>query len=178
MPDPLRPDVEARLLRPTDLIDLVLEAYNCHVEEGSPAPELVADDDARLVVHFPPQHIGEEAWQQLPSGSTTPAGPPGQPSRHRSAEPSRLVFAVPEGSRIPWHVDAVLGALPNLDLVVAPGATPRGEASGTGIEPPAQLETAIEAPYRIVVSPSQLTRSRSLSRTRRQVCTRRSAPKS
>ena len=164
MPDPLRPDVEARLLRPTDLIDLVLEAYNCHVEEGSPAPELVADDDARLVVHFPPQHIGEEAWQQLPSGSTTPAGPPGQPSRHRSAEPSRLVFAVPEGSRIPWHVDAVLGALPNLDLVVAPGATPRGEASGTGIEPPAQLETAIEAPYRIVVSPSRGARFRHSAR--------------
>ena len=164
MPDPLRPDVEARLLRHTDLIDLVLEAYNCHVEEGSPAPELVADDDARLVVHFPPQHIGEEAWQQLPSGSTTPAGPPGQPSRHRSAEPSRLVFAVPEGSRIPWHVDAVLGALPNLDLVVAPGATPRGEASGTGIEPPAQLETAIEAPYRIVVSPSRGARFRHSAR--------------
>lgn len=146
MPDePLRPDVEARLLRPTDLVDLTLEAFHCRTEEDSHTSVLVADDDAHLVIHFPPQHIGEQAWESLANGQ----------SEHRSAEPSRLVFAVPSGTRIPWQIDAILAALPDLELSVAAGATPRGESSGSSPEPPAQLETAIEAPYRLVVSPSR-----------------------
>ncbi|AQP47775.1 hypothetical protein BW730_10010 [Tessaracoccus aquimaris] len=160
MPEPQRPDVEARLLRTEDLIDLTLAAYGCHLEPGDPTGVLVADDDALLVVGIPPQHVGEEVWQLIPPGSKVEAPPPHGPSRHRSAEPSRLVFAVPPGTRIDWHVDGVLAAISDLDLVVPRGASPAGEVTGSGPEPPQELETAIEAPYRLVVSPSRGSRFR------------------
>jgi hypothetical protein len=55
-----RPPVDVRLLRTRDLIDLRLEAPGCTIEPTDGGAELVAGMDACLVVHFPPQHLGEE----------------------------------------------------------------------------------------------------------------------
>jgi hypothetical protein len=146
--------VDARLLRPTDLVDLRLEAPGCTIEPVDGGAELVAGADASLVVHLPPQHLGEQVWQA--GAPPPPPAPPPSPSRHVAAGPSRLVYALPEGTRIGWTLGQVLAALPGLRLRVAPNATPAGEATPErrDPEPPAPLETAIEAPYRLVVSPS------------------------
>ncbi|MFD7160934.1 hypothetical protein ACFV9C_40565 [Kribbella sp. NPDC059898] len=143
--------IDVRLLRTYDLIDLRLMAYGCTVEPG---PELVAGADACLVLQFPPQHLGEEVWQ---AGAPPPPPPvPPRPSSHLAAGPSRLVYDVPEGTRIPYTLVGVLEAVSGLKLRVSPNATPAGEAIQAGIEPPKDLETAIEAPYRLIVSPSSL----------------------
>ncbi|HEY3337567.1 MAG TPA: hypothetical protein VGK18_03615 [Propionicimonas sp.] len=143
--------VEARLLRTSDLIDLRLEALGCTIEAAGDGAELVAGADAALIVHFPPQHLGEQVWQVMP----LPTPLPGAPSGHRAAGPSRLVFALPEGTRVTYTLQGVLTALPALRLLVASNATPAGETSATGpTEEPGERQTAIEAPYHLVVSPS------------------------
>ena len=137
-----------------DLIDLRLEAPGCTIEPTDGGAELVAGPDASLIVHFPPQHVGEEVWQ-----AGAPPPPPAQPPRpsgHVAAGPSRLVYEVPEGTRIPYTLEKVLEALRGLTLRVSPNATPAGEAGYRGIHKPGDLETAIEAPYRLIVSPSRL----------------------
>lgn len=148
--DPL----DVRLLRTQDLVDLRLEAPGCTLEPTDGGAELVAGPDACLVVHFPPQHVGEEVWQ-----AGAPPPPPAQPSRpssHVAAGPSRLVYDVPEGTRITYTLEKVLEALQGLILRVSPNATPAGESGYRGVHRPGDLETAIEAPYRLVVSPSRL----------------------
>lgn len=147
-----RAPVDVRLLRPQDLVDLRLEAPGCTLEPTADGAELVAGPDASLVLHFPPQHLGEEVLQ---SAAPPPGAPASWPaSRHVVAGPSRLVYAVPEGTRIPYALADVLAAVRDLPLRVAAGATPAGEALDGDAEPPTPLETAIEAPYRLVVSPS------------------------
>lgn len=154
-----QPPPEARLLRAQDLIDLRLEAPGCTLEPTDGGAELVAGPKALLIVHFPPQHLGEELWQ---AGATPPPPIPSIPpvpnecSKHVSAGPSRLVFEVPEGARITYTLEGVLAVLPTLRLHVAANATPLGETSRQGGPvKPAEDETAIEAPYRLIVSPSQ-----------------------
>ena len=151
IPDDRSP-VDVRLLRPQDLVDLRLEAPGCTLEPTDGGAELVAGPDASLVLHFPPQHLGEEVLQSEAPPPGAPATWP--PSGHIAAGPSRLVYAVPEGTRIPYGLADVLAAVRDLPLRVATGATPAGEADDRAAEPPTVLETAIEAPYRLVVSPS------------------------
>ncbi|MCW2636375.1 MAG: hypothetical protein JWQ99_2742 [Blastococcus sp.] len=150
--DDERSPIDVRLLRTRDLIDLRLEAPGCTIEPTDGGATLVAGADASLVVHFPPQHIGEEVWQTEPSPPAVPAAP----SRHIAAGPTRLVYEVPDGTRIPYTLEKVLEALQGLRLRVSPNATPPGEAGEGGPRPPGDLETAIEAPYHLVVSPSRL----------------------
>nr|WP_073185920.1 hypothetical protein [Tessaracoccus bendigoensis] len=144
------PIIEARLLRTDDLIDLRLEATGCTLEPIDGGSELVCGPDSALVLHFPPQHIGEQVWQTMPA----PPAPPPTPSQHVAAGPTRIVYQLAEGTRIPFTLDGVLAALPDLPLRVSKLATAAGEAlDGAGPEPPADDETAIEAPYHLVVSP-------------------------
>ncbi|NUU18537.1 hypothetical protein HP550_14875 [Cellulomonas humilata] len=154
-PDERPQPIDVRLLRTRDLIDLRLEAPGCTIEPTDGGAELVAGPDASLVVHFPPQHLGEQIWD---AGAPPPPPPvPGSPSRHIVSGPTRLVYAVPEGTRIGYTLEGVLEALPGLTLRVSPLATPTGETTPDerGAEPPTDLETAIEAPYHLVVSPSE-----------------------
>lgn len=156
-----REDIETRLLRTSDLIDLRLEAPGCTIVAVDGGAELVAGPEASLVVHFPPQHLGEEVWQvhPVPPPPPPPAPQPpvpDQPSQHRAADGTRLVYRLPEGVHIPWTLEGVLAALPGLTLRVAANATAAGESTRGDIEEPGGLETAIEAPYRLIVSPSRL----------------------
>ncbi len=150
------PPIDARLLRPVDMVDLRMEAPNCHLEPVGETAEIVADADARLILHFPTQHIGEQAWDAETPGAPTPTV-----SGHRAAGPSRVVLDLPEGTRIPYSLEGVLAAANTLQLRVPANATPAPDVDGppppTGIgpEPPKDDETAIEAPYRLVVSPSE-----------------------
>ena len=76
-PDERPQPIDTRLLRTTDLIDLRLEAPGCTIEPTDGSAELVAGPDASLVVHFPPQHLGEEVWQPPAARAAPPAAPAG-----------------------------------------------------------------------------------------------------
>lgn len=170
-PDERHRPVEARVLRAEDLIDLRVEAPNCHFEPEDPPAEIVADAGALLVVHFPPQHVAEQAFLALgpptyfnlpENGDVATNDSPLPPvAKHRAAEPTRLVFEVPEGTRIPFTLAGVLDAATKLRLRVHPNALPApgpdGPPPATGLPPerPADDQTSIEAPYRLVVSPSE-----------------------
>lgn len=116
-------------------------------------PRLVAvTDDAHLIVSFGAQNVFEEA---------TFGGPPPAVAGARAANDSRVVFDLPNGSEMPFTVAGILRALTTLGLRVPPLALPAlkdneqrpPEASAKPAGPPAADQTAIEAPYRLIVSP-------------------------
>lgn len=120
-----------------------------------PRSQIVAvKKDAHMIVHFGVQHIFEQSYPE----------PPGTPSgiaNARAANPSRVVFELPQNIRIDYTASGVLAALTTFGLRVVPLAIPRGttqdrpdSAKVTPTEP-APDQTAIEAPYRLVVSPNQ-----------------------
>ena len=147
-------------------------------------PALVVDDasaPAALIVTLPPQAIAERAYFEaavLPGAVADPdppsppradpdAGksdretldPPGAPGRAAMAGPSRLVFAVPNDVRVPYTTSGVLD-WSQLAMLVSPIAAippdPSAEqiAAAPSIQPPTPTETALELPYRLVISPN------------------------
>ena len=155
-PDERPQPIDTRLLRTTDLIDLRLEAPGCTIEPTDGGAELVAGPDASLVVHFPPQHLGEEVWQ-AGAPPPPPAAPAALEPRRRRAEPAGL-----RGSRgHPHHVHAREGARGAARPSGCGWRRARrrsGRPTDSGIEKPRDLETAIEAPYRLIVSPERARR--------------------
>ncbi|MGW5452587.1 hypothetical protein [Nocardia sp. NPDC003979] len=139
------------LIRPEDHLVLGVSWTGC-VPEGTGM--LTAEDNARLTVLFPPQHVGEECsppFSDAPvtlAAGTTGALVPGW--RAVLAGPSRIVVAVPSGQRIPLTVQGILDAVMNVPLVVDSGAT------------------AIEIPWRTILVPgSRVVRGDSRSRAGR-----------
>lgn len=118
------------------------------------ARTLVAvDEGAHIVVHFGVQHIYEERFQD----GTHPTAA----ARARAADPSRVVFELPTGTEIPFTAAGVLAGLTTLGLRVAPLAIPavtaddpRPQSAKGPATAPADDQTAIEAPYRLVISPN------------------------
>ncbi len=172
-----------RLIRPDDLLNLQVEAHNLRLDtpkKGDPAltPE-DAGQPAYLVFIFPPQTIAESAFYEFsetkpPAGQpnpeagdtaadTEPLPPPGS-VRASLGGPSRLVFRIPAGAgsadvRIPFTWQGLLDWA-GLELSVSaladipPAATPAQVTSAPGIQEPKPLETALELPYRLVLSPN------------------------
>ena len=149
--------VSTRLLRPRDLIDITLEAPKCHLESSAGVRHLVADAETVLILHLPPQHIAETALQE---------GAPDTDELvlHRAAQPSRLVYLLPAGTQIAYTLEGILEATTTLTLSVSPNAIPGPgpgrSAQPTGIPPtpPDADQTALEVPYRLVVSPNASAR--------------------
>ncbi|HVN54466.1 MAG TPA: hypothetical protein VMT46_09055 [Anaerolineaceae bacterium] len=166
------------LLRPDDLLNLHIEGENLRIDtsqEGDPA--LVLEDASQpgyLVVNFPPQTVVEQAFyessatQPVPSEASNPynaihppAALPTPPVQSRIGGPSRLVFRIPAGSnlRIPYTTEGLLDWDP-LDLSVSPLADVPDPASfaerqnAPAIAAPGRLETAVELPYRLLLSPN------------------------
>jgi nucleoid-associated protein YgaU len=119
---------------------------------------LAVQDDAHLLVGFGVQHIYEEAVVD----TVPPAAPAVPPpvADARAADPSRVVFELPAGTGFTFTVSGVLTGLVGLGLRVAPLAVPRVDSdnprpASAKVSPaaPAADVTAIEAPYRLVVSP-------------------------
>jgi len=138
------------ILRPEDLLVLEIELVNLKASpDGTEAVLDDARDAALVVVRFPPQAIAEPVW---PSEGALPDPPP---IRTVLAGPSRLVFRVPPGTTVPLTVDGLLG-WESWEPVLAPTALPRDTPPSPGIPAPAMptaLETAIELPHRLVLSP-------------------------
>lgn len=174
--------VRIDLLRPDDLLNLHIEGENLRLDPDAPdGPALVLDDPGKpgyLIVAFPPQTVVEEAVfessQTLPpplpppptkeSGKLHEHPPEKQPTlpvRSRIGGVSRLVFRIPAGSQqsIPYNIEGLLdwralelnvSAL--ADLPAEPTAEQRNSAPA--ITKPGRLDTAIELPYRLVLSPN------------------------
>ncbi len=170
--------VKFDLLRPDDLLNLKIEGENLRLDVEDPsAPALVLDDRNQpgyLIVTFPPQTVVEEAFYE---SSTTEAPPeernkpyntnpppegfPAAPVKARIGGPSRLVFRIPAGAdtRIPFSTEGVLD-WDQLEFMVSPLAdvppepTALERQSAPNISEPSRLETAIELPYRLHISPN------------------------
>lgn len=150
------------LVRPDDLLALTFEFINVALDRTQTPPRLVQvqpGQDAFLIVHFAPQHIGEASFTASPNGLQFP------PVAAALAGPSRLAFQIsPDVFPLPLAVEALLdwakyqiqvapNALPDLGIdsriitdPVIIGNLPRPKA-------PAPIETAIELPYRVLLSP-------------------------
>lgn len=118
---------------------------------------VAVDDDAHLIVRFGAQNILEQ---------TTPKSPPTTPdpvARALAANDSRVVFDLPKGTEIPYTVAGVLDVLGKMGLRVPALAIPRvtatdprpADANSEPTTAPTDDETAIEAPFRLVVSPNR-----------------------
>jgi LysM repeat protein len=123
---------------------------------ASGARLVAVDDDAHLIVRFGVQNILEETTQASP-----PTAPP-KVADALAANDSRVVFELPSGTEIPYTVAGVLDALGKLGLRVPALAIPRVTATDPrpadahgDLTAPADDETAIEAPFRLVVSPNR-----------------------
>lgn len=148
-----------QILREDDLLTLQFEAYNLHLDtKDSTHPKLVVTNPAErafLVVRFPPQTILEQAYFEvapgLPDGN--PSATPDAPGsvQKRMAGTSRLVFRLPQATRqIPYTIDGLLD-WSQLELILS--ATARGQPPDGPLTAPAPLETAIELPFRVILSP-------------------------
>ena len=165
--------------RPDDLLRLRLDTRNLRVErpegEGGSAT-LVVDDPSQpafLIVNFPPQAIAEDAYYEatiVASPDVPPDAPPEPPQTietppqpgqtpARLGRGSRLVFKVPLGARIPYTIEGVLdwSALElsvNGIAAIGPDPTPAEIAAAPAIARPGETDTALELPYRLIVSPT------------------------
>jgi type VI protein secretion system component Hcp len=94
----------------------------------------------------------------LPTPGSNAQAPPPTDSVARIADSSRLVFDVPAAARVPLSIEGVLD-WSGLELAVNPIAeippepTDEQIAAAPAIRPPDESETALELPYRLVVSP-------------------------
>lgn len=170
--------LKLNLLRPDDLLNLQIETENLRLDSTDKnAPALVlenANQPGYLIVTFPPQTVAEEAVFESsptnppPDESTLPyntnnptATLPPYPAEARIGGPSRLVFRVPAGStmRIPYTTEGLLewdDLEPSVSALadVPPEPTPAERAAAPNITQPGRLDTAIELPYRLILSPN------------------------
>jgi hypothetical protein len=175
------------ITRPDDLLRLRIEGRNVRVDRAADgARSLVVDasnQPAFLLVHFPPQAIAERAYFEatLPNPGVTadvPVPPPanGKPQTLavelpdvpgnvpvRIAQGSRLVFKLPPQARIPLSVEGLLdwsGFDLSVNGIAAIGAapTPAEIAAAPAIARPTETDTALELPYRLIVSPTASVR--------------------
>ena len=162
------PDFAVSILRREDLLSLDFLFFNLALEAGAGGPPHFVVKDGTLssyiVVRFPaPQNIAEQAFFEPyspppgyspPNGfvaNTPPEPPTAPPVKNLAAGPSRLAFELPAGlSQIEYSIDELLNWV-NLEQSVVPVA----EGIEQPIRQPQAFETAIEAPWRLFLSPNR-----------------------
>jgi hypothetical protein len=172
--------------RPDDLLLCTLRFVGFAFLRDPPRLDRAADD-AHIVVEFPPQSFGEEAFL-LTSGpeqkADAPAGTPQDPNqevspvpayppqnvagaddpvptnlpaaRIRMAGASRIVVAMPAGQEtVPFDLPSILAAVRDWPMQLATGAVPDSAsfAALPGPQEPVSGVTALELPYRLLLSP-------------------------
>jgi hypothetical protein len=127
------------------------------IDVGNLVADLSVPDDPRLrrtgadpgfiAVRFPSQHIAEQVRRQ--------GDPTVWPVGTRRAGPSRLVFRLPDDVESIPLTDESLLSWGELALQVSPAAAPRGAtpAGAVPIAAPTDLQTGLEVPWRMVLSP-------------------------
>jgi len=173
-------DYAFALLRPRDLLWLGYRFSGMALQgDDAAAPSLVpaAGPSAKpaMIVTFAPQNIAERAYfehvpqQPIPDfkrdppqadTNATPGEMPDEPPvASRAAAESRLAFTLPGGAHaLALTADALL-SWGTFEQRVAPAALPAGTEPPSDPVPlraPQADETAIELPYRLILSPSAL----------------------
>jgi hypothetical protein len=165
------------VLRKEDFVALRFDFYNLKKLNAGGETKLFPVDagkESYIVVHFPPQHIIEEAYyqqipslqrvleeayyQQIPRLDTDPLDLPPIPAL--IGGPTRLAFTIPKSTLatgIPYTIDSLLrlNEWTDVNLRVVPYAKDIPEWSPPQLREPKQYETMIELPYHIILSPSE-----------------------
>jgi hypothetical protein len=175
---------KVELLRPDDLLHLQIEVVNLRLDPRQGSPVLVVDNpsqSAYLRVIFSPQTIAETAVFE--ASIVAPEGNPNRPdpdvTNHTPTEPlfgpgtpglnatsvaqighrAQLVFKVPPQTEIPFSTEGLIDWT-KLELsvngiaAIGDNPTPDQIAQAPDIAQPADTETAIELPYRLIISPT------------------------
>jgi hypothetical protein len=122
-------NLKLSVLRPEDLLVLNFEFVNLRLEAGADKPaRLVRQQQNRaayILVTFPPQAIGEQAFYETETaGSPGDESPTMPPVNNRIAGPSRLAFRLPAGvNEIPYTMEALL-SWTHYDHALVPSALP------------------------------------------------------
>jgi len=144
------PNCCVAVTRPKDLLALCFEFRNLQIRKHpfrKATLERCTSEDAYVIVHFPPQHVAEEA---LPEDTTTAPPTDVRPVASRAARPSRLAFRLTPGTNeIDYTLDSLL-SWRQFDAAVVPLERPWRQ-----IHEPGPTETSIEFPYRIKLSPEE-----------------------
>jgi hypothetical protein len=154
------------VVRARDMLAVSFEFLNLKLlRRGQPGPgnvqsarltRIAPTRPALVVVHFDPQHLAEHAFFEVNDpkiqgdpGAETLTSPPVPSSM---AGPSRLGFVVPDGMKvIPFDLGTLLGWsewIPNLT-----GVAQEPAPQGAGIQEPGVSQTALEVPWRLILSP-------------------------
>src|SRR5271166_1354214 len=154
----MTPDVfTIDLLRPDDLLALRFQFVNLGLDTAQTPPvlkKIQSEQAAPVIVEFQPQHTEEQSFIEAEDGSLN--FPVTGPIGSNLANNSRLVFLVPVGqASVPLTVPDLL-AWTRLTPSLAPDAleAPPPAPPIPGLTPPDPLQTAIELPYRLILSPA------------------------
>jgi hypothetical protein len=159
------------ILRPDDLLSIAFNFLNLKLDTSDlHAPKLVISDKSKpayLIAGFGPQSVLEQAYFETatitsnssynPPVPVTPTSPDALPAAGTTpayiAGPSRLVFQVPADiGSIAYTIEGLID-WSKLQLVASPTAL--GDQLPPPITQPTQLQTAIEIPWRVVLSPGK-----------------------
>jgi len=127
------------LVRPEDHLIVGCDLVGCTLAPApgpgsGPASATATAPGAQLIVTFPPQHLAEQLQEAAPA--TAPASGVWQAML---AGPSRVAVGLPNGASVPFTIPGVLAALGQYPVISSTG----GDGGGT----------AIEAPWRVVMTP-------------------------
>ncbi len=142
-------DLSLRVVRSDDMLVLTFEFFNLVLDPNETAPRRLVRrtaGEARIVVHFPPQHILEEAF-------TANVGPPTEVTsiHSRVSGTTRLAFRVPSNMQsIPLTLAGLLDWGRLEPVLIGPQA---GAHVSAAPREPAIDETAVELPTRLTLSP-------------------------
>lgn len=164
--DAARPALLRVLFPPQHIAEFaVFESDPASKKEGKLAPDTSGGGAARESNHDPDKSDKfDKNDKPLGTLDPTPLPDPGnEPFQARIAAASRLVFRVPANHRIPYTVAGLLdwSALePVLHPIAALGASPdpAARAAAPGISRPGADHTALELPYRLLISPDAAAR--------------------
>jgi hypothetical protein len=144
---PGSPSIVLQATRREDMLNLRIEGWNLQLGPGPSLERITALDPAFVVVELPGQHLLEQA---VHFGDPVPT--PGSSIGRLLANPTRLAFRIPNAvTSIPADLDSLLDWLAWQPSLVA-AALPPNPSSPT-IAQPTATETAIEAPWQLVMSP-------------------------
>lgn len=158
--------LSVEVVRPDDLLVLTLDFYNLRVTPAAAvAPAQLERDlagNAFIIARFPPQSFAERAFFEAETEATSEALA-SPPVASRIAGPSQLVFRLTDPQLpLEFSLEAILGAIGLCEPVTQstvrqpPGVPPLG---GPGEFGGARSQfSAIEAPFRLVLSPNRENR--------------------
>jgi hypothetical protein len=161
------PDFTTEVLRKDDLLSMTVDMYNFKLQTTTPPGKLVRiypAAPAYMAVTFQGQNINERAFFEQAKNVQDPQkdpldSPTLPPVPAILAGPSRIAFQIPDDVlEIPYTFEGIL-AWTGFQMNVVPAAQPASvtqmwKGALPPIRQPGAIETSVEAPYRLMVSPS------------------------